>query len=113
MLSLTDIVSPIIDHFTGTKLPSEESAPLLGDVGPDWCGDDFVDEDGWVKFDTYSRSKMDEFGKIQEFVGLELEELKRLDGQEWIPFPTVTGFRKAYGYIFIGEDEYDDLSDFA
>ena len=113
MLSLTDIVSPIVDHLTGTKLPSEESAPLLGDVSPDWCGDDFVDEDGWVKFDTYSRSKMDEFGKIQEFVGLELEELKRLDGQEWIPLPTVTGFRKAYGYIFIGEDGYDDLSDFA
>jgi len=113
MLSLMDVVSPVLDTLTKTKLPSDKGTPLLPQLDLDWSGDDLVDDDGWVKFDTYSLSKMDQFGKIEEFVGLELEELKRLDGQEWIPLPTAKGFTKAFGYIFAGEDSYDDLSDFA
>ena len=112
MLTLTDVVSPIMDTLTRTTLPVE-SAPILPELDLDWSGDDLVDDDGWVKFDTYSVSKMDEFGKIEEFVGLGLEELKRLEGREWVLLPTAKGFRKSFGYIFIGEDSYDNLSDFA
>lgn len=112
MLTLTDVVSPFMDTLTRTSLPSE-SVPLLPQLDPDWSEDDLVDDDGWVKFDTYSVSKMDEFGEIEEFVGLGLEELKRLDGREWVLLPTARGFQKSVGYIFIGEDSYDDLSDFA
>ena len=113
MMSVGDIIASVFDALSETSLDSEKLAPLLREICADCCADDLVDEDGWVKFDTYGRRKMARLQKLQEVVGLEVEELKRLDGQEWVPLPTATGFKKAYGYIFTGEDDYDDLSDFA